>query len=94
MVRMQVRLTAEQVQALRKRAAEEGVSMAELVRRGIQLYLQNCKKPDKAEFCRRVLEVAGRFSSGLGDVSERHDDYFAEACEHNWDANADQGAAG
>lgn len=40
MVRTQVQLTAEQVRALRRMAAREGVSVAELIRRSVDAWIR------------------------------------------------------
>ncbi|MBW6394447.1 CopG family transcriptional regulator [Thermus scotoductus] len=77
MVRTQVQLTEEQAQRLKALAQEEGVSLAELVRRAVEGYLQekgNGSFPERAE---RALAVVGRFASGLTDVSQEHDRYLA-----------------
>lgn len=79
MVRKQVQLTKEQVAALKSRAAEENVSVSELVRRGVDLLNQARGALSKSERWERALSVAGRFESGRDDVSERHDDYLVEA---------------
>jgi hypothetical protein len=34
---------------------------------------------DRKARIERALAVGGRYSSGTGDVSEKHDEYFAEA---------------
>ncbi len=51
--------------------------MAHVVREAIDAYV-----PDEAaareERVRRAIAAAGRFRSGLTDVSDRHDDYLAE----------------
>lgn len=79
MVRTQVQLTAEQVDRLRLLAAESGQSMAELVRLGVDLYLSSRYQPTQNERIERALALAGRFASGLADVSAEHDRYLAEA---------------
>ena len=79
MVRVQVRLTLEQVQALRQLSADSGRPIADLVREGVDLYLSSRKRPDRNELWERALSVVGRFSSGLTDVSREHDRYLAEA---------------
>lgn len=79
MVRTQVQLTEKQAESLRKRAAEEDVSQAEIVRRGIELYLQESGVVGEEERRERALRALGRFHSGKRDVGERHDRYLAEA---------------
>jgi Arc/MetJ-type ribon-helix-helix transcriptional regulator len=79
MVRTQVQLTEEQADRLRRLAAESGQSVAELVRLGVDLYLSSRNQPTQDERIARALALAGRFSSGLKDVSANHDRYLAEA---------------
>ena len=78
MVRTQLQLTEAQVRALKHRAAEEGVSVAELVRRAVDKSLQEVMS-DPDELRKRALSAAGRFRSGEDDALLRHDDYLAEA---------------
>ena len=79
MVKTQVQLPEEDLAELRRMAAEEGVSVSELVRRGVKQVLEAKGKPSREELWRRARAVAGRYSSGLPDVAQRHDDYLAEA---------------
>ncbi|MBC7106717.1 MAG: ribbon-helix-helix domain-containing protein [Firmicutes bacterium] len=79
MVRTQIQLTEEQFAALKALAAAQGISMAELIRRGVNLVLESPGQLSHAERIRRAIAVAGRFRSGLRDLSVRHDEYLAEA---------------
>jgi len=77
MVRTQVQLTEEQARRLRALAREEGVSLAEMVRRTVEGYLQEKENGGFAERAERALAAVGRFASGLRDVSQEHDRYLA-----------------
>jgi hypothetical protein len=79
MIRTQIQLTPEQAKALRRLAAAEGVSQAELVRRFVDEGLLRFRGRGGAERVRRALAVVGRFRSGHRDVSERHDRHLDEA---------------
>jgi metal-responsive CopG/Arc/MetJ family transcriptional regulator len=79
MIRTQVQLPEEDLAELRRRAAEEGVSVSELVRRGVRQTLDGDRKPSRRELMRRALEVAGKYNSGRPDIAQRHDGYLAEA---------------
>jgi hypothetical protein len=79
MVRTQVQITEQQAAQLRKRAADEGTSLAEIVRRSIELYLRASGAVADRERRQRALRASGRFRSGKRDLSERHDKYLAEA---------------
>ncbi len=77
MVRTQIQLTEEQARRVRRIAQEEGVSIAEVIRRCVDQGLEE-SRPSRAELWEKVLAVAGRFedSTGAEDVSERHDEYL------------------
>ncbi len=79
MIRTQVQLTEEQARVLRELAHRENVSIAELTRRALDYWLQSMNALPDAETKRRALAVVGRFRSDRTDISERHDDYLAEA---------------
>jgi Arc/MetJ-type ribon-helix-helix transcriptional regulator len=80
MVRTQVQLTEQQLESLKRASAETGKSVAELVRLGVELYLDSQKKPDMRAIRERARLAAGKFSSGSpNNVSERHDEYLDEA---------------
>lgn len=76
MVRTRIQLTEEQAQALKALAARDGVSMAALVRLGVDCVIGGT---EDAERRRRALEAIGRFSSAHHDVARRHDAYLDEA---------------
>ena len=78
MVRTQVQLTEEQSATLKKIAAEKGVSVAELIRRGVDAVIIEESDSSLEAKRKRFLACAGMFSSGKSDVAERHDDYLAE----------------
>jgi hypothetical protein len=78
MVRIQIRLTESQAQSLRKLARRCGLSVAELVRRGVDQVLASGLSADVDQEKRKAIAVAGRFRSGRRDVSARHDHYLAE----------------
>ena len=77
MVRTQIQLTDEQASLLKKRAAEEGVSLAEIIRRGVDIYLQSTRAVSDEIRRQRAIRAAGRFSSGRGDLAEGHDNYLS-----------------
>jgi hypothetical protein len=79
MIRTQVQLTERQMKALREASAETGKSVAELIRQGVDGFLATRIGPTREERIERAIRAAGRFSSGLSDVSANHDKYLAEA---------------
>ena len=79
MVRTQIQLTEAQARALKRMAAERGVSVAELIRQSLDRFLQSAGEEDREERRRRALAVAGRFRSGLHDLAAEHDRYLEDA---------------
>ncbi|MDP2661661.1 MAG: ribbon-helix-helix domain-containing protein [Dehalococcoidia bacterium] len=76
MVRTQIQLTVEQVQALKEVAAERKVSMSELIRQGVDHVLEEREEANK---WRKALAMIGRYSDPEPDVSSDHDKYLEEA---------------
>jgi len=71
--RTQIYLDPEVHQRLKERAKEEGISLAELVRRMARDYLRKETSP------KDYLAIVGLGQSGKTDISEKHDDYLAQA---------------
>jgi hypothetical protein len=79
MIRTQIQLTEEQSQQLKEIALVEKVSVAELIRRSVDQFLETQVDPLSYEERRRkALAVIGIASSGLGDLGARHDEYLAQ----------------
>ncbi len=79
MVRTQIQLTEEQAAALKRLAAAKRVSVAELIRQGVENLLHSIGTISPEERRKRALAVAGRFHSGISDLSRKHDEHLAEA---------------
>ena len=80
MVRTQIQLEERQVAVLRQAAAENHVSLAELIRRSIDLYFAMTPRlPSRTEQKERAIRAAGRFRSGVTDLGEAHDHYLEQA---------------
>lgn len=77
MIRTQVRLRRDQLEALRERAAREESSVAELIRRAVDAWLLDARGPSKQEL-NRALAAGGRFSSGRGDLAAEHDRHLSD----------------
>jgi Arc/MetJ-type ribon-helix-helix transcriptional regulator len=80
-VRTQVQLTEQQYKALKAVAERRKVSMAELIRQGVEKVLSSSATLAADEQRKRALDIAGRFHSGKTDISEKHDDYLSEVGE-------------
>jgi Ribbon-helix-helix domain len=81
MVRTQIQLTEEQYKRLKAMSHQQGISIAEIVRQSVDEYTKRRETDhvDPDERRRRAMAVAGRFNSGLSDISVNHDEYLAEA---------------
>jgi hypothetical protein len=77
MIRMQVQFDAAEAKALRRAAAERGTSISAVVREAVDHCVLDQVERDDA--ISRLLAVAGRYASGSGDVSARHDEYVADS---------------
>jgi predicted DNA-binding protein len=77
-IRTQIQLTEDQARRLKRIATERGVSLATLIREGVDRVLAE----EEARARRgRALSVArtSRFRSGVPDISREHDQYLPEA---------------
>ena len=76
MIRTQIQLDEARYRKLQQVAREQGLSMAEVVRSGVDLALALYERRKKWG---RARSLIGTFASGRGDVAEKHDRYLAEA---------------
>jgi hypothetical protein len=77
MPRLIITLTTDQDGRVRRIARDRSTSMAEVVRSAIEA-LPATPTIDRASRIRRILEVSGKYRSGLTDVAENHDFYLGE----------------
>lgn len=80
MRRVQVQFSDEQVAHLEARAAAVGESISAVVRAAVDVQRASDERRRRID---AAFSVMGKYRSGLTDVSERHDEYFAEAIEHH-----------
>ncbi len=73
---LQVYLRTDQLDALRALAKRRGESMAGLIRVGVDNLLQEVPPEEDP-----LMEVVGLYDSGIGDLSEKHDEYIAQMIE-------------
>lgn len=78
MIRTQIQLTEEQARKLRLLAAEQGKSVAELIRSSIDQQTSNSGLINIDERRRRALTLAGKYRSGKSDISLGHDRYLGQ----------------
>ncbi len=80
MIRTQIQLTDEQARHVKRIAAERQVSMATVIRQGVDLLLRSAETAaTDDERIERAIAVAGQFRSGRGDGASQHDLYLQEA---------------
>jgi len=75
MIRTQIQLDEANYRKLQKIAREQGVSMAHVVRTGVDLALALYERSRRWE---RARALVGGFTSGRRDVSEKHDRYLSK----------------
>jgi len=78
MIRTQIQLTEQQAAALKKLGPRINLSMAELIRQGIDLLLNSRAMISQKDRRQRALKVSGKFHSGHHDLSENHDVHLAK----------------
>ena len=80
MIRTQIQITDEQARALKRLAAKEGKSVAELIRISVDNLLRagGVQAADLAR--QKALAAAGKLS-GPENLAEDHDNYLAEALD-------------
>jgi len=79
-IRTQIQLTDEQARRVKLVAAEQQVSMATVIRQGVDLLLASKQTAvTDQERVERAIGAAGRFRSGGGDGAVEHDRYLRDA---------------
>jgi len=79
MLRTQIQITDVQSAEIRQLAARLHVSVAEVIRQGIDYFLRSQGREGRQASTARALALAGRFRSDTPDGSTHHDAHLAEA---------------
>ncbi len=79
MLRTQIQLPEEQVAMLKKMAAADNKSMAEIIRQSVDYFAKSKSLDADVQRRKRAIGATGRFRSGIKNLSASHDDYLAEA---------------
>ncbi len=79
MVRTQIQLTEGQAKTLRRLAKHQQRSVAELIRRSVDLYLATEGQQPLDRQYERALALAGKYRSVETDLGRQHDAYLADA---------------
>jgi hypothetical protein len=78
MVRTQIQIEEDQIEWLRNKAKEKRMSVSQLIREGVEFYRTHVERlPEDKK--KKALAAVGMYASGISDISEKHDDYLAEA---------------
>lgn len=75
-IRTQIYLSEDQHRLLRERAERSRQSMAELVRRAIDQYLQHLETEEVLSQDDPVFDIIGKGESDVSDLSVAHDKYL------------------
>jgi hypothetical protein len=73
---IQVYLDERQNRALRRLASQEEATLSELIRRGVDLLLEQVPVEQDPAF-----QLIGIGSSGVADLGEQHDEYLTQEIE-------------
>ena len=76
--RTMVYLEQQQLETLRAEANQKRISLAELIRRALQVHIESDRVAEPA-VAENWLKIVGLGSCGSADVSEHHDRYLGEA---------------
>ena len=82
MIRTQIQLSEQQARRLRRRASQEGVSLAEIVCRCLDRSLEKESRSRESAYA-SAARLIGQFPDrkAASDLSRRHDRYLDEAFE-------------
>ncbi len=76
---IQIYVDERQNRALRRLAKEKNASISELIRRGIDLLLNQVPAEEDPAY-----QMIGLVSSGVSDIAENHDEYIVQEIEKEW----------
>ena len=76
-IRTQISLTEAQMERLKRESRRRHTSIAALIRDAVDATVVD-EGSDRLTRQRRAFGIAGAFSSGRSDVSERHDEILGE----------------
>jgi Ribbon-helix-helix protein, copG family len=78
MIRTQIQITPEQARSLKRLAAREGKSVAELIRLSVDSMLKTSGIRDEEALRRKAVAAAGKLN-GPDSLAAEHDEFLAEA---------------
>lgn len=78
MVRTQIQLSESQAKLLHELAIKEGVSIAEIIRKSVDSYIQKYEHQLSYMQIERAKEAAGKYHTKTPDLAKNHDRYLSE----------------
>jgi predicted DNA-binding protein len=75
MIRTQIQFEKKTYEALKTKSKETGKSISEIVRRSLDQTIESQECDQKWA---RALSSMGKFSSGLNNLAEKHDDHLGD----------------
>jgi hypothetical protein len=79
MVTKQITFTEQEIETLEKFSKEQNISLEEFIHQRLNVSAKQNKTKDREELIKKAMSMAGKFDSGLTDVSVNHDEYLADA---------------
>lgn len=75
MIRTQIQFQKKTYESLKTKSRETGKSISEIVRRSLDQTIESQECDQK---WRRALQSMGKFSSGLNNLAEMHDEHVGD----------------
>ena len=75
MIRTQIQFQKKTYESLKTKSKETGKSISEIVRRSLDQTIESQEADQK---WRRALKSMGKFSSGLNNLAEKHDEHLGD----------------
>ena len=75
MIRTQIQFEKKAYESLKTKSKETGKSISEIVRRSLDQTIESQETDLK---WRRALQSMGKFSSGLNNLAEKHDEHLGD----------------
>ena len=75
MIRTQIQFQKKTYESLKTKSKETGKSISEIVRRSLDQTIESQETDLK---WRRALQSMGKFSSGLNNLAEKHDEHLGD----------------
>ena len=79
MIRTQIQLTDDQAEKLKDFSASHHQSMAETIRQAVDTFMTERSGRNVADARKKAIAAAGKFKSGMANLSEDHDEHLAGA---------------